>query len=281
MPYKLIHVGTNKYFVENVNTGKRYSNHPMTKRKAEQQRQILNTVYTHTGGMEGGNIFRNVYDRVSGLVSGGRNDYSPAIRELLKKIDQYDITKIQICREPVKAYVNKLVSVLTLGKMKNLQKQYGFDSLFHLYMVVDFYDTEKNMTRKIKIEKNHVINITENFTTADNARAMTVPDIPEDLTIYTFLSNAAKQMGFSYWKYDAFNRGNATNCQGYIKALLQYNNLLTPELDEFIFQDVSELTKELSPVSTGIMHGLTDMASRFDTFIHGKGLKPQKRCGCK
>ena len=267
MPFKIIKTADGHY-VENTITRKRYSRKPMTRGNARKQLQLLRTVYVHTGGEHGGAFFRNLYDRVAAVVTGARNDYQPRIRELLQQVNGYEITGIQVCREKVKASVNTLMNIISLGKFSQLKKKYGFDNFYHLYMVVEFNDTEREMSRRLKIEKNHVINISESFTTAADAKCMQVSDVPDGLTIDTFLTNAAQQMGKQYWQYDAFSN----NCQVFINTLLKSNDLLTPELHTFIFQDIQQLAGDVRAATRGISSGMTNLAARLDTLAFGKGM---------
>ena len=98
--------------------------------------------------------------------------------------------------------------------------------------------------------------------------------VSDTITIDKFLSNAAKQMGKDYWQYDAFTN----NCQVFVDSLLKYNDLLTPEMHAFIFQDVQQLREDMGAASK-VSRGLTDLAARMDTFAFGKGL-PVADGGC-
>lgn len=267
MPYELEKFKKG-WFVCNIETGKRYSKKPMTKRNALKQLHILRTAYLHSDE-HGGSIYNAIKNRLTSLYKGPRKDYSPDIRKLLEKIGDFNITRLQICREPVQSAVKKMVNILTLGKFEESLKKYGFDNVYHLFLILEFNDTKKNMKRQVIVEKNHVINISEKFKISDNVVSMPVDSIPADLTINNFLNNAKEAMGDNdYFLYDAFKN----NCQVYIDNLLQHNNLLTPELHNFIFQDVSQLAKEMPRVSSSIMKGLTDVAGVADTAIFGAKL---------
>ena len=88
-------------------------------------------------------------------------------------------------------------------------------------------------------------------------------------------------MGSSYFKYDPFNENGGTNCQLFIKSLLEYNDLLTPELESFIYQDAEQIAQDISTPSKALLSGMTDLAARLDTVVKGQGFKAKKLCACK
>ena len=273
MPFQLVKVGPNKFYVENAITGKRYSKRPMTRAKAVKQLEILNTAYIHSGE-HGGAFFDGIVRRISAAIRGPRDDYSPSVRNLLKQIGNFQITKLVVIREPVKSFFRKLTNILTLGQFDTALKKYGVDNVMHLYMVADFNDTQRGLTRQIILEKNHVLNISTNVKIGEDAKTMQVNNYSGGITINQFLENAKRGLGKDYFPYRALPTAGTpgTNCQGYIKALLQFNNLLTPELEKFIYQDMTEIAKEINPVSKKIMNGITNLASQADILMNGAKL---------
>jgi hypothetical protein len=75
-----------------------------------------------------------------------------------------------------------------------------------------------------------------------------------------------------WFGYDPFNN----NCQYFIKYILDANNLYSANAEEFLFQDVSSIEKELNSVSKGIMRGTTHLAGTINKFL-GKGKKGKKK----
>jgi len=153
----------------------------------------------------------------------------------------------------------------------------GFDEVFHLYIRVDLNNPNvPNGVTSIRVEKNHVINISLWNPSKDEVPNKMNLVMPNEfwnsiggLTLRQFLLNAQNVMGQNYFTYDAFTN----NCQVYIYQLLQQNKILdiNPQAKTFIFQDVSTLANELKGTSS-IASKLTNLASIGDTLIYGQGL---------
>ena len=207
----------------------------------------------------------NLFQNIKGRLSGQRNDYPPSVRKWFADNGSKMITNITLYRSPVNSLILKTLNIISLGAFKEKLKKLGFDKMFHLYLKLDFGNNESAL-----VEKNEVINIRSwrNSDSSDNTlKFNSIPSIP----VNVFFQNAQIMMGDRYFIYDAFTN----NCQVYLQSLLKANNLLTPEADKFIFQDVTTLSKELPGLSK-FARFTTDTASKIDTLIKGKGLKKAK-----
>ena len=178
------------------------------------------------------------------------------------------ISKIVIYRKPIQKFVGTALNIATLGQWGKKMKQNGYDSVFHLYMIV----TLINGTN-ILIEKNEVINIKQanaKDTQPENGQAMQIEKaIPVGLTINLMLQNAKDSMGKSrYWQYNAFTN----NCQTFIKYVLSSNNLLTQQLLNFIDQNVEAIANQsVSAPVQAVVNFTTTLASKLRT-LTGRGI---------
>jgi hypothetical protein len=68
--------------------------------------------------------------------------------------------------------------------------------------------------------------------------------------------------------YDAFNRGEATNCQGFIKEMLISENLYSPEVDKFVFQDLTDIQKSTHSYVPTVARAVTDIGAVFGLGTH-------------
>jgi hypothetical protein len=169
------------------------------------------------------------------------------------------------------------MNLISFGAFASKLKELGFDEIFHLYIRVDLNNPNTpNGITSLRIEKNHVINITLWNPSKDEVSNKMNLIMPNDfwnsiggLSLRQFLLNAQNAMGQNYFKYDAFTN----NCQVFIYQLLQQNKILdiNPQAKQFIFQDVATLSNELKGTST-ISSALTNIASIGDTLIYGQGL---------
>jgi len=224
---------------------------------------------------EGSGLISDVYQNIKGRFSGRRTDFAPAIRQFLGKEGNSRITGITVYRTPVQSYVGTILNVLSLGQFKQKINKLGFDTMFHLYMKVD-YNSSDNSIKSILIEKNQVINIAPWNEARDapaNAQSLKLELPPQvaDITINSLLYNGMNKVGKQhFFHYDGFS----DNCQAFLLTLLDASNILqyNPTAKTFIYQDLTTLKNELT--TTGkISKGVTDFASTLDTVIHGKGLQ--------
>jgi hypothetical protein len=120
--------------------------------------------------------------------------------------------------------------------------------------------------KQIQIEKNEVINLTLKIDTVKGQEEMNV-NIMSPITLNQLLDGGKTILKDRYFSYRAF--GN--NCQDYQLALLKGSNLLTPQLENFIKQDVSELAN-INPYLKKIANAFTDLGGKFNEIIHGTGI---------
>jgi len=206
----------------------------------------------------------NVYGRVSGFITGVRDDYPPAVRDLLKKYGDNKIVSILVRRDPLQKAVELASNILTLGQFQKAKKESGYDNYYHLYLVATL---DNGIT--LLIEKNEVINISI-YKDTSNGESMNVI-MNEPIQLNNFLNNAKNGMGVKrFFYYDPIT----DNCQVFLNSLMSYNGLLNinPNLENFIMQDFRTLIKNLSSTSRKIMSGTTNLARRFNILINGKGL---------
>jgi hypothetical protein len=201
-------------------------------------------------------------------------DYSPDIREFLKNNGESIITKLTIYRAPVEKFVKTLANIVSLGKFKSVVDA-NYDEVYHLFMKIDLNNNNTNFS--IIIEKNAVISIKPfNLDDIKNAEQFIVNTPTPPITLNEFLQNAqASTTPDDYFKYDALT----TNCQNYIQTLLKSNNLLTPEANEFLYQNMEVLKQQLPSISQKIMKGITNLGGLADIVIKGYGLNEYNNIG--
>jgi hypothetical protein len=74
----------------------------------------------------------------------------------------------------------------------------------------------------------------------DSMEFMNVP-VPCCINFWDFMRKAQEAKGDAFFHYDAFNN----NCQIFIDGILTANGVNTPEVQQFVMQDVSELLSDL------------------------------------
>ncbi len=199
-----------------------------------------------------------------------RDKYTNLTTNNLNIYGDVPIYKMEIYRTPLSNMFIKSINTISLGKFEELMKKYGFDKFFHLALVCTLTNN-----KKLIIQKLDVIEVSTNFKTKDNTEVLDVkeyiyrgPDEEDHLTINEMFSNARAKVPDNLWfGYDGFKN----NCQYFIKYILEYSDLYGPEEQKFVFQNISELVKQMPKYVNETMNAVTDAAASFTNFI-GKGI---------
>lgn len=206
----------------------------------------------------------------------GRNDYPPNIRMFLREFGAFPIQSIKVCRTPIQSAINIALNLLSLGEFDKKKKELNYDQLYHLFLSLTILDPKSQVQSLVKCEKNEVINIGFSSDTGD--QNLQVP-FSQSISLQQFLDNGKNfqtsgQLGakFSkdYFSYDPANN----NCQIFIMTLLKANNLMTPEIEQFVFQDAQNL---LTGTTRTIASAVTTLGNRFNILIHGAARKYQMK----
>lgn len=198
-----------------------------------------------------------------------RKDAPPKVRQFIDKYGKKVITGMDIFRVPIFKTIDKVLNLISLGKWQQNKTALNYEDLFHLYMYIRVDTGEV-----FRIEKNHVVvvqlvqsvpNLEE--TKALRAESMPVQPAIRPLTIANIFGNAIEYQGLpQFWVYDPVT----ANCQAFVSAMLNGSGLMTPELNKFIQQCAECVLKDHSRVFATF---LTDIASRADRLISGKGIQ--------
>ena len=143
-------------------------------------------------------------------VFSGRNNYPPAVREILKKHGGKTITKIVVIRQPVMSFNTALLNMASLGAFQASLDKQPYDKLFHLRSVFTLDDGTR-----VQVEKSEVIHIDTKITVVRGQEEQEV-DLPErSLTINGLLEGAKSILKDKMYSYDGFKN----NCQDFQLAL--------------------------------------------------------------
>lgn len=196
-------------------------------------------------------------------VLNGRNDYPPKVRGIIEKYGNQEIKSIVIRRNPLQSIMNFALNAVSLGGWNKNMEDKPYDTLFHLSIVL----TLNNNTRVV-LEKNEVINMDTIIKVAPKTETEDIPDIQPGLTLNTLLNNAKNRMGSKYFTYSAKDN----NCQDFILAVLQANNIGNEEDYSFVKQDTKSLFEGLSTLRK-VSNSITDLGAKINEITTGAGLK--------
>ena len=179
-------------------------------------------------------VITGAIDRVTGFFRGVRLDFPPNERSLLKLYGNETITEMTLFRAPIHSMLDKVLNVISVGKWEVLKSQNNFDKMFHLYMVLKLSNN-----RMIRLEKNHVVNISSSFKIESDAEYQNVPLQGRKMTLNELLNNAMVTVGKKqFFIYSPWS----TNCQRFLLDILQSNNLLTQQSQSRYYKFGSKIT---------------------------------------
>lgn len=193
-----------------------------------------------------------------------RNTPSPSIRKLMEETQGVPIKNIKVGRKPIMSNVEKVMNILSFGKLNKTKKKLGIDDIYHNYLILELTDG-----RKIKIEKNHVV---ESKNAGKEDYSNEIHDIPIDKHVdIKSLLDTASRGDKDFWYYNAANN----NCQVFTKEVVERNGLQPNDKatkEVLNPQDGESLINSLGALK-GIPNIVTDLAAGADRAIYGNGVK--------
>jgi hypothetical protein len=191
------------------------------------------------------------------------------VQPTFEKYKNFRILSAQLRREPILAFVDKFINLISFGKFNQAKKDLGYDKMFHLSLILQLENGPK-----LLVEKNERINMTTSFKDGPQvqyypALAGTSPPqgvltIPGNPTLGEFYDKTLKAVGeHQFFTYNAFQQ----NCQAFIADLLRSNGALTPEAQTFVMQDAQTVIKQLPFYVSKIAQFATDTAGRVRQFF--------------
>ena len=176
----------------------------------------------------------------------------PAVAAFLKAHGEDKITSLKVGRTPISKVLDLALDVMSGGRFGQVKKKLGYDKFFHLFVVIN---------EKHRIEKNELFNIVP-YTKAAEEDDMPVSLEGKDLTISQFLEKASKGDEVEFYRqYNAFG----ANCQAMVMKLLSRNHLVTPEIQQFVRQNVEEYARENDLVDKA--KAVTDVGSLLNRLL--------------
>ena len=170
-------------------------------------------------------------------------------KKFIKHNQNIKIVKYNVCRVPVSDTYKSIMSILSSGKVEENMDQFGFDDLYHLYLVIELSDGFKYV-----IERNERINIKRFI--EGKGKCMTWREC--DVTVGELFERTVKKVkGWeNLLKYDPVTN----NCQNFVIAMLESNGLLTPKIKAFVKQDTSSIFQNIPKIRNLISNGILSIA---------------------
>jgi archaellum component FlaF (FlaF/FlaG flagellin family) len=186
-----------------------------------------------------------------------RQGISPSVDRFLDKHGNEQITRLVISLNIINPLITGTLNILS----PNFKKKNNNNPLYHLKILI------KTDRTSLSLEKNERITISK-YQMNKNAENMNV-NIPNGLSLNVLLDETKQLMGGKFLTYSVSN-----NCQSLILAILQSNNLSTPQNVLFTKQTTQEL---FTPQLRKITNTITDIAGVANIIREGGDIKPKNR----
>jgi len=199
---------------------------------------------------------------------GAKKSFSNNIKKILTKYGKEDILAIRIGRRPINAKVEFAFNLISMGKWEENRKKYFYDVLFHLFLIITLKDGTK-----ISLEKNSIPTMTVNDSRCSDSdvQCEEIKYPQGSITLEEFVVKPLQRIGKEdYFVYSPFKQ----NCQRFVGDILTTFNLYSPEVKKFVYQDITELVKDLPFYVKLVGKTVTDADATYRK-IKGEGV-----CGC-
>jgi len=211
------------------------------------------------------NTASKVADRVTGTAKAifkGQSRLQPPERKLMEQYGDKVITKIVIQRAPIKTVpVDSLMNLITNGNFNKSLKDYGYDKLFHLFMIITLEDQTE-----ISLEKNETIQMKKSPQKSDY-ESLNVSLSGKVITLNELMEKTSNLMGSNFFPYHPINN----NCQTFISSVMKAIGLNTSQIDNFVNQPVDKLfeTYDKSGKLTNWMAKITQLGTKMNFLKRG------------
>ena len=202
-----------------------------------------------------------MYSRIKNTVdamNGRRLGISPSVDAFLFAHGNEPITQFTISRNVLNPVLTGAIGVISPSFRRKTQDT----KLYHLQVLI------KTTKSSLSLAKNERITISS-YKSVRGAEDMPV-SIPSGLTLNILLERTHLKMGGNFLTYSAANN----NCQDFVLAMLQSNNLSNSANTLFVKQATSHLfTPQLRKVSNTI----TDLAGAANILVQGGDIESKTK----
>ena len=172
-----------------------------------------------------------------------------SFRKFLERHGDEMLDTFELFRAPLDSLTTGILQLLTAGDWNGIKQRAGTDKLFHTYAVIN---------GKYLYEKTAVPVLKEGTASAVSKEGAEKTRAPVSrMSIRDFVGNAINHMGDKYFSYNPFTN----NCQDFLMASLDANNMNVPVTRLFLKQDVKKLVEETPSLSKYLAEKLVNVAT--------------------
>ncbi|CAF2728289.1 unnamed protein product, partial [Rotaria sp. Silwood2] len=214
------------------------------------------------------------------------------VRNLMEKVGDELILKIQLGRTPVQDLPLKILNFLSDSKFTNKQLELGYDEIYHNYLLITIKNSHVPDTLQ------HILgNVTQNETASSVLKlekaqriALKYPTIPDELIdVYDIpltpnkpltlnrLISTASNVDKNFYKYDA---GENNMCQTFVENIIDINGLTPNIVDQATLNALKPIDAKALISTLGsrshIVKMATDLGAKFDKLVFDRKIKWKK-----
>ena len=182
--------------------------------------------------------------------------YPASVQASIDKYGDYVINKVMVKRHGIPHFIQEAAKALSTTP---------FDKLYHLGLLVDLRNSP-NPPVTLQIDKNATVYVgkPKDRKSDDERIVVATPNPPT--TLREFLDRGLEAMGADrFFRYSAFQH----NCQDFVSGLLQANNISSPDVQDFVLQDVSSLLEEMPDWVEPVTQAITDTQAQVEMVGNG------------
>ena len=204
------------------------------------------------------------------LFKSQKLELSNTAKNILQKFGNLYITNIKLFTETVAGVSHASANIATMGALTRFKNKTG-TSLFHIGCIITLANGQQ-----IKFEKEEIPMLLTDTKLGPQAQFMEVPLQGKLITLQKLVMNTEKGMTpAKFYKYE----GLRNNCQDMMMGMLKANGLLTPELQKWGKQDITELQSTVPTINEKIMNAVTGFKAKLRS-VTGYGKPGFVKTGC-
>lgn len=179
-----------------------------------------------------------------------RARYPPYSRALYDKYKSWSIRQVIVGRHPILNFFKRCLNFFSAGAWDVVSQELFKSDVNHILLLLVLESPHNGEIKLVRLHKTEVVAISDEYTIWSNTVMKNVPNVrAAGLTLEKFLSSAHEENTKSFLNFKILDN----NCQRFTEFLLEKNNLMTPQLDNFIVQDLTRMENKIpiyiTPVS--------------------------------
>ncbi|CAF4091270.1 unnamed protein product [Rotaria sordida] len=237
-------------------------------------------------------IEKSTNDKSQFITAKDNPEMPLRVRNLLEKVGDELILKIQLGRTPIQGFPIKILDCLSHSKFTNKQLELGYDEIYHNYLLITIKNSHGpyvlqhmlgNVSQNaiastvLKLEKTERIAL-KYPTILDEL--IDVYDIPltsnKPLTLNQLISTASN-VDKNFYRYDV---GENNMCQTFVENIIDINGLMPNIVDQATFNALKPINAKALISTLGsrsnIVKIATDLSAKSDKLIYDHKIKWKK-----